>query len=136
MLLADVAWQISPECLRFICRDSYLERQGHALKHAPSQGASAFACKPQQVMPQRELWHFLFSEGGRLLLPRSTVKAFRQRLAYVKLKLTRKCGSIYAVCVIARLALRGCFPQTVLSGNLYAAVSFRFHTLFVTREAK
>jgi len=37
--------------------------------HAPSQGASAFACKPQQVMPQRELWHFLFFlGGGRMLL--------------------------------------------------------------------
>ena len=68
--------------------------------------------------------------------PWPTVKALRQRPAYVKLKLTRKCGSIYAACVIARLALRGCFPQTVLSGNLYAAVSFRFHTLFVTREAE
>ena len=79
LLLADVAWQISPECLRFICRDSYLERQGHALKHAPSQGASAFACKPQQVMPQRELWHFLLTEGDSYAPPASALlKAQRQ----------------------------------------------------------
>ncbi|GEM_PF-6424516 len=51
--------------------------------HAPSQGASAFACKPQQVMPQRELWHFLFFWGGGRMLLRLRLCLKRYgRLAY------------------------------------------------------
>ena len=50
--------------------------------HAPSQGASAFACKPQQVMPQRELWHFLFTGDGPMLLRLRLCLKRNGRLAY------------------------------------------------------
>ena len=97
--------------------------------HAPSQGASAFACKPQQVMPQRELWHFLFTGDGpmllrlRLCLKRNGRMAYRciaeSHKAYVAHMWQHPCSRVITKACSARVFPAICAERV----NLYAGLS-------------